>query len=103
MAPDYVTMEDGICKILIQERHLNQQDDLFSAIETIIDSKKPNAIEVDLADINRLNSNGIGRLVYLKRYIADELNLPFTLKNINASTLKILKSVKVDIVLGIQS
>ncbi|MCC5815301.1 MAG: hypothetical protein JJT78_11130 [Leptospira sp.] len=101
MVSDFVTMDEKNCIILLQEKHINLQEDIFLAIEEIIELHSPESITIDMSDIQRLNSNGIGRLVYLKRFITDENNLNFNITNINPQTLKTLQSVKVDIVLGI--
>jgi anti-anti-sigma regulatory factor len=103
MVADFVKMEGKNCIILLQEKHINQQEDIFLAFEEIIKLHSPESITIDMSDIQRLNSNGIGRLVYLKRFITDENNINFSLIKITPQTLKTLQSVKVDIVLGIQS
>jgi anti-anti-sigma regulatory factor len=103
MVSDFVTMDGKNCTILLQENHVNQQEDIFIAIEEIIENHNPESFTIDMSEIQRLNSNGIGRLVYLKRFISDENNLNFSLTNITPQTLKTLQSVKVDIVLGIKS
>ncbi|WCL49974.1 hypothetical protein [Leptospira sp. GIMC2001] len=87
--------------VKIQEGHLSFQDDVFHEIDELIEKMEPESFELDLRDIHRLNSNAIGRLVYIKRYITDEKGLKFNIHNINPQILKTLKSVKVDGVLGI--
>lgn len=103
MLDQFVTMQGNTCAIRLQDIHLSMHEDIFHALDEVLESFSPTAISLDLSDINKLNSTGIGRLVYLKKYINDECSLPLSIDNINTHTLKTLKTVKVDEVLGIQS
>lgn len=101
MLSDYIQMKGTECEILLQESHLNMQNDIFQSIQEVIQSKNPRFIRINMESITRLNSNGIGRLVYIKKYINEECSLGIEFTNMSPLVLKTIKSVKVDDVLDI--
>lgn len=89
------------CTIVIQEAHLSQNENIFQLVDTVISENTPHSIILDCRNIHKVNSSGIGKLIYLKKYIVEEKNIPFQLTNINPQILKTLRSVKVDDLLGL--
>lgn len=89
------------CTVVIQELHLNYNENIFQIIDKIIESNLPNTIIIDCKFIQKVNSSGIGRLIYLKKYVVEEKNIEFKLINVNPHILKTLRAVKVNDLLGL--
>jgi hypothetical protein len=101
MLQEFLTRNGSVCILQLQEVHLSNQFDIYYELDLIIDEFLPTEIQLNLQDIQKVNSTAIGRLVYLKRYVEEEKALKFSIDRINPQTLKTLKAVKVDGVLEI--
>ncbi len=103
MQDSQIEISGNLCRIRISEAQLNQREDIFHILDSLIEKSSPTKVILDCGDIQRINSNGIGRMVYLRRYLMDEKNVSSEFTNINPHILKTLKSVKVDHLLGLDS
>ena len=103
MLEEFLTRNGTLCCLQLQEVHLSNLFDIYYELDLIVEEFLPTEIQLNLQDIQKVNSTAIGRLVYLKRYVQEEKMLKFSIQGINPQTLKTLKSVKVDGVLEIGS
>jgi hypothetical protein len=96
MLRDFFNMEDGIMTLSLRDKDFSNHDDIFLELDSIITEFKPSKVELNMKDIQKLNSNGIGRLVNIRRYFLEENGIHVTIINLNPVVLKTLKSVKVN-------
>ncbi len=101
MLRDFISHTEESISISINEKDLAYNDEILTEFDSILEEFHPKTIILDLIYVHRMPSSAIGGLVNIHRYITEEKLLKLEIVNMNPAILKILKSVKVDGVLGI--
>ncbi len=96
MLRDFFKIQEGLMILSLRDKDFSNHDDIFLELDSIIAEFKPTKVELDMENIQKLNSNGIGRLVNIRRYFIEENSIPVSITNLSPIVLKTLKSVKVD-------